>query len=49
MGFFSELDYELEKLRRSRPFSTPQYAEYIIEYYRKRRQKDEATRNKDNK
>jgi len=33
----------------SRPFRTPKYASYIIEYYRKRRQKDETTRNKDNK
>jgi len=49
MGFFSELDMELRKLKCSRPFRTPKYASYIIEYYRKRRQKDETTRNKDNK
>ena len=49
MGFFSELDMKYRELRRSRPFRTPKYADYIIEYYRKRRQKDETTRNKDNK
>ena len=49
MGFFSELDMEYRRLRRSRPFRTPKYASYIIEYYKKRRKNSETTRNKDNK
>ena len=49
MGFFSELDMEYRKLRRSRPFRTPKYAEYVMKYYNKRRKSNDKNRNKDNK
>ena len=49
MGFFSELDMEYRRLRRSRPFRTPKYASYILKYYNKRRKSNDTNRNKDNK